>query len=1119
MDGQSPFFKPGGTMEPSAPSYVSRAADAQLLQSLMAGEYVYLLDSRQKGKSSLVARTIVKLKEQNISTVKLDLQRIGANVTPDQWYAGLLAGIGQELGITKELFSYWESNQSVGPMARWIGALAEVVLIKVAGNCVIFVDEVDFVRALSFSTDEFFAGIRDCYNRRSEMTGFERLTFCLVGVATPGQLIRNSDVTPFNIGTKIELTDFSLDESKHFISALSVGGRDGESLLQRVHHWVNGHPYLTQLLCAQIAANPTMDSSAAIDRLVKDLFLAPDARHREPNFADVERRLLDPDVPGMTPDERKTQVLELYGRLLRGKGIEATEENPVVASLQLSGVGQHIGGNLIVRNLVYKSVFNEKWRKQSLPNSELRRIQGATRLATLRTSAVAGVILIATLLGAFSVYRLARDRDKALATLTKQSGDLKQQAYVGTMADIRLAINDNRWMRVADLTNRLNDNDLRGWEWAHAALFVNRSVADLPIEPTDMVFEHQADGGLSVVTDTSIFDVTPTKLILRRSLNGPHIIPLMRRGSFRIGKRRGSNDYVLRDAESDRQLLEFKRLRFQKVFDIDAKSMAILSTMPGGNEDPFNLIYLDGKTPPRKFLGPTFAIAGRVLGDGSILTVHQSGIYCRRDMSGKLLSKIKSVDVGMNGYGEIVISPDQSKFTFLDKRYRRLEIRNCRDLSLVFTTTGPLLHAVIASFSADGAKFAVGTSEGVINVFDTRTGRTTNVFPGHRLGIEELEFFGNNQFLASIDNGGKLKTWNVNAPAAIEAYPDQQKQVSNAQLANKGKNLISICQNRYELHSVVSRNMTTGRISKRINIKNLVPTDSHIFGCSKQGDVVRLNIDSLAIEKSVAVFGKETGAIRDFASGSKLLVEKLSSNVNPSNEFAILEAESMKTIVKIQLNWRDALSITDAVSMDFSGKTIAFATSKDLYIVSSEDGRIMKSQQFETQICSAQLSPDGKHVVVALFEPGKFDVIPTVYETSNLTVVGFLPKTQIIDHLAFSPSGKYLAGVMKSGRGNLWNFGARSKLASLSSGAQMHTLSFSPDERRIVTGSTNRTTTIWDAKSGDELYTLRYETTKKDDQFGDLASDSSTFSPDGQKVIVGGTDGWIRVYNSLPIKN
>ena len=253
-------------MDPGAPSYVERSADAKLLAALLAGEYVFVLDSRQKGKSSLVARTIVKLKERGVLTVKLDLQRIGANVTPEQWYAGLLAGIGQELGLTPDLFEYWAANQVVGPLARWVGALEIVVLPRLKQPLVVFVDEIDFVRALPFPTDEFFGAVRDCYNRRSETIGFERLTFCLVGVATPGQLVRNPEITPFNIGTRLDLSDFTLDETREFAAALDAPGRDGAQLLERVHYWVNGHPYLTQLLCSHLATDCEITTANARTR-------------------------------------------------------------------------------------------------------------------------------------------------------------------------------------------------------------------------------------------------------------------------------------------------------------------------------------------------------------------------------------------------------------------------------------------------------------------------------------------------------------------------------------------------------------------------------------------------------------------------------------------------------------------------------------------------------------------------------------------------------------------------------------------------------------------------------------------------------------------------------------
>jgi len=43
------------------------------------------------------------------------------------------------------------------------------------------VDEIDAVRSLPFSTDEFFAAIRECYNRRTTDPAYERLTFCRLG--------------------------------------------------------------------------------------------------------------------------------------------------------------------------------------------------------------------------------------------------------------------------------------------------------------------------------------------------------------------------------------------------------------------------------------------------------------------------------------------------------------------------------------------------------------------------------------------------------------------------------------------------------------------------------------------------------------------------------------------------------------------------------------------------------------------------------------------------------------------------------------------------------------------------------------------------------------------------
>ena len=113
------------------------------------------------------------------------------------------------------------SGRSQGGTSDIYGLIEKVVLERIAGRVVIFVDEIDIVRSLQFSTDEFFAAIREFYNRRARESVFNRLGFGLLGVATPTDLIRDTRMTPFNVGRRIELNDFSPAEAVPLARGLS----------------------------------------------------------------------------------------------------------------------------------------------------------------------------------------------------------------------------------------------------------------------------------------------------------------------------------------------------------------------------------------------------------------------------------------------------------------------------------------------------------------------------------------------------------------------------------------------------------------------------------------------------------------------------------------------------------------------------------------------------------------------------------------------------------------------------------------------------------------------------------------------------------------------------------
>ena len=151
------------------------------------------------------------------------------------------------------LEEFWLQNERLGCFQRWLSALRKVVLPNQTKRLVIFIDEIDYVRSLPFSTDEFFAGIRELYNERSQNAALSNLNFCLLGVASPSDLINDTRTTPFNIGKRIELHDFTLNEASPLIEGLNCDEATGKILMKRILYWTGGHPYLTQKVCQVIS--------------------------------------------------------------------------------------------------------------------------------------------------------------------------------------------------------------------------------------------------------------------------------------------------------------------------------------------------------------------------------------------------------------------------------------------------------------------------------------------------------------------------------------------------------------------------------------------------------------------------------------------------------------------------------------------------------------------------------------------------------------------------------------------------------------------------------------------------------------------------------------------------
>ena len=368
MDTERTLFsyQVGGSLASNSPSYVERQADRELALALKRGEFCYVLNSRQMGKSSLRVRAMAELQRSGTVCIFVDLTGMGTqDLTAEKWYAGIVLAIVSSCGLDFDWRSWWrEQRDLLTPAQRLSLFIESVLLVRVTEKIVIFIDEIDRVLSQKFSLDDFLALIYSCHQKRQVNSAFNRLTFTLLGVASPKNLIGNKNSSLFELGKKICLSGFKLEEASSLIAGWETIADRPQDVLAEILAWTNGQPFLTQKLCQltweKFSEISLLEPKEQIAEIVERYIIHEWETQDEPEHLKTIRDRLCYRDSSLT-----IRLLGLYREILQKRAV-AIDRSSEQTELRLSGLVIEEGGKLKVNNLIYASIFNLAWIESQL---------------------------------------------------------------------------------------------------------------------------------------------------------------------------------------------------------------------------------------------------------------------------------------------------------------------------------------------------------------------------------------------------------------------------------------------------------------------------------------------------------------------------------------------------------------------------------------------------------------------------------------------------------------------------------------------------------------------------------------------------------------------------------